>query len=422
VALICLGLLAAASQAERTRSPHTTRPPHPRPLGLVPDRGTRPRRGAAGSGPVAHASRIDYLGGPVLHSSRMYVIFWQPQGSGLTFPPGYMALVSQFMTDVAADSHLTTNEFALTGEYRDVHGPAAYSTVYAGSFVDNGALPPNDCTEPATTGPGWQVCLSDGQIQFEITNDVSHYHLPGGSNTIYFLLTPDGIGSCQDSTSTSCALGGPSSGYCGYHSSTSSGLLYAVVPYNAVPGHCLSGEPQPNSNSADPTLSTIGHEQVETVTDPYGNGWSSPTGNEIADACLSAYGPAIGGSGSGAWNQVIGGHHYWLQEAFSRLADRCEQRPRADSVAIAGARRWAVGQAALFVGHARQPGGSVRFYNWSFGDGWAGGGAAVTHIYARPGSYHLLLRITDSAGNWAYASRTVIVTRARSRGPRQHGP
>ena len=73
--------------------------------------------------------------------------------------------------------------------------------------------------------------------------------------------------------SSSCALGGSATGYCGYHSETANGILYAVIPYNAVPGHCQSSNPRPNASTADPTISTISHEHNETVTDPDGNAW-----------------------------------------------------------------------------------------------------------------------------------------------------
>ena len=54
------------------------------------------------------------------------------------------------------------------------------------------------------------------------------------------------------------------------------GLLYAVIPYNAVPGHCQSDNPRPNSSTADPALSTLSHEHIETVTDPDGDAWTDP--------------------------------------------------------------------------------------------------------------------------------------------------
>jgi len=287
-----------------------------------------------------------------------------------------------------------------------------YDSTYGGALLDTDPLPVSGCTEPALTGPGWTVCLTDAQLQAELERELAVGHWPRGGDNIYFLVTPNGLGSCSDATSRSCALGGSSSGYCGYHSSTTSGTLYAVIPYNAVPGHCQSGNPRPNSSTADPALSTISHEQIETVTDPYGDAWIKPSGAEIADVCLTDYGRALGGAGSGRWDETIDGHHYWLQEIFSRIRDRCEPRPRPDTVTVR--REWD-GREALFRARAHMPGGAIIAYSWSFGDGRHASGPAVTHAYARAGSYRLTLRVTDSAGNWAYARGAVQVTRARAR-------
>lgn len=359
----------------------------------------------------AAAVEITYGGGEVLHASRTHAIFWAPQGSGLTFDPGYVALVERFFADVAADSHMTTNAYAITGEYTDARGPAAYASTDAGSVTDGDSLPPNGCTEPAT-GPRWGVCLTDLQLQHELEHLITVDRLPAGGDNIYFLITPSGFGSCTDSGASACALGGAASGYCGYHASTVGGVLYAVIPYNAVSGHCQSSKPRPNANTADPVLSTISHEQGEMVTDPYGDAWTDANGNEIGDACLRTFGRALGGSGALAWNERIHGHGYWLQELYSRLQGGCEPRARPDSVSIAGPTRVTAGAATRFTGSGRQPGGTVSAYNWSFGDGVLRSGRVVTHTYARAGTYRLRLRIVDAAGNWAFAARTVAVTRA----------
>ncbi len=412
-ALVCLGLLAVATQAETLRVAPPARLASVRrgagvPLGIVPDVAGAAHRSGSGRAVIARIASIPYLGGPVLHSNRTHVIFWQPAGSGLAFDPGYVALVTQLLRGVAHDSHMTTNEYGITGEYTDASGPAAYASSYGGSVLDTDPLPANGCSEPST-GPGWSVCLTDAQLEDELEHVLSVDHLPAGGDNIYFLLTPEGFGDCQDSTSSSCSLGGPATGYCGYHSSTSSGTLYAVIPYNAVAGHCQSDNPRPNSSTADPALSTISHEQIETITDPYGNAWVDASGNEIADVCLTDYGPALGGSGSAAWDQVIDHHHYWLQEIWSRLLGRCVPRPRPDVASISAPGRVPAGQPVSFVGHGRQPGGSIDSFDWSFGDGEGASGGTVSHVYLRRGSYGVVLRLTDSAGNWVFATRTVRV-------------
>jgi PKD domain-containing protein len=363
--------------------------------------------------PTAHIARIPYQGGPVLNSNRTHVIFWQPSGSGLSFDPGYTELVTRFLRDIAAASHSTANVFGITGQYTDRRGPATYASHFAGAVLATDPLPANGCSEPTKDGPGWQVCLTDAQLEREITHVIAADHLPPGGNNIYFLLTPSGLGSCQDSSSSACALGGPDSGYCGYHSSTARNVLYAVIPYNAVPGHCQSQNPRPNSSTADPALSTIGHELIETVTDPLGTAWVDSSGEEIADVCLQRFGRALGGTGAGRWNELINGHHYWIQEVFSRVQDHCEPRPQPDSVSIAGGRWPHLRAAAIFKGDARQPGGKIDSYRWSLGHRRIASGRSLMHAFTRTGTYVLQLRITDSAGNWAYATRSIVVRRGR---------
>lgn len=53
--------------------------------------------------------------------------------------------------------------------------------------------------------------------------------------------------------------------------------------------------------------------------------------------------------------------------------------------------------------------GSIVAYGWTFGDGTTGSGAAVSHVYASPGTYAAQLRVTDNAGLSASSSVTITV-------------
>jgi hypothetical protein len=377
----------------------------------VPDRGAHVAR--VHRADDAHTANVPYGGGPVLHWNRTHVIFWQPAGSGLTFDPGYESLIVTFLRNVATASHTSSSVYGLTGQYRDARGPATYASQYGGSIVDADPLPPNGCTEPSATGPGWKVCLTDAQLQREIEHVIRANRMSSGPNDVYFLLTPNGLGDCSDSSSSSCALGGDANGYCAYHSETSDGqVLYAVIPYNAVPGHCQSDNPRPNGSTADPALSTISHEQSEMITDPAGNAWIDPeNGNEIGDVCLTSFGPPLGGSGSTAWNEDINGGHYYLQEEWSNADHACEPRAKPDGLGFGAApdRRGALS----FTARARAGHGSIVSYEWFFGDRGSGHGRRTTHSYSRAGAYRVVLRTTDSWGNWAFYARTVLVSAGR---------
>lgn len=385
--------------------------------GSVPDRraaASGARRSVADGTSQAHAANLPYDGGPVLHSTRTHLIFWEPAGSGLSFEPGYESVMETFLAAVAADSHQPTNVYSLTGQYRDPGGPAAYDSSYGGAIVDTTPLPASDCVEPLGPplgpGPGWLRCLSDQQLEAELARVIAGQQLSQSSRDIYFLITPNGLGSCESSGPRHCALGGETTeGYCGYHSVTSQGIPYAVIPYNAVADHCKSAEPRPNGSSADPALSSLSHEQSEVITDPYGNAWIDTSFQENGDLCNASFGPILGGAGPDDYDQVIAGHHYYLQEEWSNEDGSCQPRDEADQLAFGAPRRLRAGHSASFDATARDPDGQIVAYSWTFGDGRSAGGRRASHTFRRAGQYAVTLRASDSAGNWATYAKTVRV-------------
>jgi hypothetical protein len=377
--------------------------------GIVRDIPTGTQAPLAGRIAAVRHANLPYGGGPVLHSNRTHVIFWVPANSGLAFEPGYQSLIETFLVDVAADSHRTANVYGLSGQYTDGNGPAAYDSIYDGATIATDPLPANGCTEPPTTGPGWTICLTDGQLEDEIEHVITTGHLPTANRDVYFLVTPDGLGSCTDAGSSSCALGGSVSGYCGYHSQTPTGITYAVIPYNAVPDHCQSNNPRPNSSTADPAISTISHEHNEMVTDPDGNAWIDARGNEDGDLCLTEFGHSLSPPGATAWNEAIHGGHFFLQDEWSNADSACEPRALPDAISFASAPVPGRGRSISFTAHGLDPEGQVVSFAWFFGDGRAGFGPQVSHTFHIPGRYRVMVRSTDSWGNWAFASRMIRI-------------
>jgi PKD domain len=300
----------------------------------------------------------------------------------------------------------------LSGQYGDSTGPAAYASTFGGSVVATDPLPANGCTEPAATGPGWTVCLTDDQLETEIEDVIAEDHLPRTNHDVYFLVTPNGFGSCTDSSSSSCALGGSASGYCGYHSDTASGIIYAVIPYNAVTGHCQSNNPRPNSSTADPTISTISHEHNEMVTDPYGNAWIDSQGDEEADLCLTNFGPALGGAPGQEWNESIDGGHFFIQELWSNANSACEPRAKPDVVSLAVTRVPGRPRSVSLLATGSDPNGEIVGFRWFFEDGRTASGPQVSHTFRRPGAFRVTVRATDNWDNWTYSDRIVRI-RAR---------
>ena len=68
------------------------------------------------------------------------------------------------------------------------------------------------------------------------------------------------------------------------------------------------------------------------------------------------------------------------------------------------------GQSLAFSVTARDVWSGVSSVDWDFGDGSSGSGTAVTHTYAAPGAYPVVVRAVDGVGNATEVHRTVQVT------------
>ena len=337
--------------------------------------------GATGAGAtIVHPAAGGFLGiaarasGPSLAAARSAA----PTVSFDTLPSGYAGAVDRYFNDVAAagqpPSPATDNVYSVIAQYGSqppFDSPSVTAMVQSsfGGEIDDSASFPSDansgntaggCLEPATarkSDPAYTWCLTDAQIQAELSSVIAARQLPRDLSAAYFVMLGPGVDVCggpgPESQPSGSNQGNPcaDTDFCAYHSSfaDSSGNpqapVYAVIPWPNVSG-CQSGE-APNAPSGggaddpgDDAANVISHEHNEILTDPLGSGWYADTGGwEVADLCAptqsgqnTLYGPALGGSvGTNAYNQTINGHNYWLQEEFSLGATSCEQRPGANS-------------------------------------------------------------------------------------------
>jgi hypothetical protein len=311
--LTLLGVAAILAAATATPvgasapSPSSQAGPPERILGMIPvhdqTKGARPTR----------TSNLSYHNGPVMHVNHTYTIFWGPSGA---FDPTYVSTIQAYFANVAADSGKTTNVYYSDTQYYDTSGTVSYTSSAADSITDTTAYPPNGCTDKATS-----ICLSDAQLQTEIQHAMSTKGWTGGSDNLFLIFTPKGVGSCAGS---SCAY----TNYCAYHSwmgSGSSAILYANQPYGAQSYSiytCDSGQ-HPNGTDADATLNLVSHEHNEAITDPQGSAWYDSQGYENGDKCAWRFGTALGTTSSGSYNQVIGTGKYYLQQEWSNRSSGC---------------------------------------------------------------------------------------------------
>ena len=413
-------------------------------------------------------------------------------------PSSYLAAVERYFADLARASEsasaATDNVYSVTAQYHsaplDDGSPTAMVpqsfNVQTDAIHDNAAFPPDQargnarggCQAPTSlrepSDPPYSWCLTDAQIQAELESVIAAEHLPRGLGAAYYMLLGPGVDVCTEaaqSPTRDCA----DENFCSYHSSSitaggnASALVYAVIPWPDVSG-CTSGEAPNGSGGDDPgddAANIISHESTEAVTDPLGTGWHANGNLEVADLCArtsgrgTTYGPALGGGPGEAFNQIINGHHYWLQEQYSLVdtaspsaAGTCEQRPGTDNASeppnapepdltyhggpVLGAHRnyvvfWEssgngqIPSAAFTESTSAAPlAEPVSFtaaetsdaqgglsYAWDFGDGTSTSTSlpSVTHAYSSPGSKVVKLTVSDRDGYAASSTQSITVYR-----------
>jgi hypothetical protein len=248
----------------------------------------------------------------------------------LTFDPSYQTLINRYFTDVAQDSSLNTNVYSVATQYSDNPGAVhvQYQSTFGGSYVDKDPLPASGCNDGVDP-----YCITDKQLATEIQSVLTAKGWRGGLDHVFFLMTPNGVGSCFDALGTECTT----NAFCAYHNffvdSNVEDVIYANEPYMGPSGDCTGDTPGdvqgfPNDVDADTTINTISHEHNEAITDPLTDpnslAWIAADGSENGDLCAYGFGTQTG-TGAGAYNQVINGHHYDLQQEYSNTPSGCAQ-------------------------------------------------------------------------------------------------
>jgi hypothetical protein len=392
--LAAIALLATSASAFVVRGPG-------------PDASYQPRNGAA---PISSAlgGDLDYHGGPVMHSSTTYAIYWAPSGA---FPAGYETLMNRYLTDVGTDSGQSTNVYSVGTQYTDSGGArAAYLTNFAGAFDDTNPYPASDCP----TSGQFPACILDHDISNELDSFIAAHGLPRGLSTMYFVFLPQGVDSCFDPPNDGICF---SNYFCAYHSFDNTGgtTIYANIPYAPTfPGGCGTGQ-HPNasiSSVGDDTLSGVSHEHNEAITDPRLDAWFDSTGAENGDKCRNTaddYGPPLGGGPGSLFNQLIAGHGYYLQQEWSNVVG-CEQRNALPNALVGAPGSGTTGQSLGFSGAAsNDPDGTIIDQAWDFGDGGTATGPTAAHSYLSPGGYTAKLTVTDSNGFTSSATQPVSI-------------
>ena len=293
-------------------------------------------------------------------TNKVYAIYWQP--SGYQFPAGYSSEINQYFSDLQATAGSNTNVYNVATQYYQTSGSTRQyiqnKTTFGGSVLDTNALPaldPVNCpdtpvaaTNGGTNPPSTSAsCVTDGQMQQEISAVVKNEGWTVNNNTEFFMFTAPNIGTCFPASVTEGQGGVQTtvtaplcsfSYFCAYHSSyfdstvnSSSQIIYSNMPYaaqtNGNPVTCDEGS-YPNNNPADAEISITSHEHNESITDPFGTGWwdsnpnDSAAGDEIGDMCAWDFGNLYGPAGA-QYSQTINGHHYLMQTEWDNTTGGC---------------------------------------------------------------------------------------------------
>jgi hypothetical protein len=294
----------------------------------------RPLHGrAAPFSQTASTSNLQYHGGAVMPSNTNYAFYWDPPGEP-SYPAEYQSGLNIFFEDLAHDSGGNQNVDSIAVQYGDSAGKFAnYDSHFAGAIIDTNPYPKNGCLRAP-------ICLTDAQLQAELSSYVKSHGLPQDLTHEYFILTPPGIEDCFEASGLECSAGSTRPVYCAYHSyieAAGGPIVYANDPYVTGNEGCDDGE-HPNNKPSDGALEGgLSHEHNEMITDPQLDAWYGPEGAENGDKCrtfneATEYGTPLGTAPDGArYNQVINADLYWYQQEWSNEGSTCLQRRAAQS-------------------------------------------------------------------------------------------
>ncbi|HXB64343.1 MAG TPA: PKD domain-containing protein [Solirubrobacteraceae bacterium] len=381
---------------------------------------------------------VEYGGGPLMLSSKLYLIFWEQKAG--EFASDYTEPIVQYAKDLQAEDTRTTDEFSVAEQYTNKEGkPITGKLEFGDDVTVTASYPPLDKGEGCTKAP----CVTDSQIREEILKQIEVNHWPtdpaSAPEAQYLLYTPKGVATCElVGKAAECAP----EDFCAYHSEIAEiGPEKKVAVYSDLPyvSECDSGQAPSGvdgNKDTDGTLDSEIHEIVESATDPDPDtGYTDGEGDEVADKCTypvseeqpEIYGTPLGGSltEDTAFNQLINGHSYYTQQIWSQAPTVTPLPAEAGEAAGCAAR---IGPTPSFTapatgetGHAIDFDGSASYdigseiatYEWDFGDGSpvdTTSGPTPTHTYLKPGEYQVSLTVVDSSGKTDASTQTLPIT------------
>jgi hypothetical protein len=253
------------------------------------------------------SSNLSYHNGPVLHTARVVLIFWNGT-NGAPYPASnYAQALVDFRNQFGG-----TNEYNVIGQYYDSTGHVNTIGNTAGYTLQGSQADWNDTTNPLPANGNVTDSLVQQEVQRYVASHGTDY------NTVYEVVLPskltDGT-NVYSSSGSSDSCGGPNLAYCAYHSHYSNGtsyVKYSIEPYPSCSGCQASGFTDIQNQEH-----FVCHETREAVTDPLGNAWYDVRGNEADDKCAWSPAPFTDGS------DPTTGSGYGYQYEWANNANGC---------------------------------------------------------------------------------------------------
>lgn len=406
---------------------------------------------------------LTYEGGPVMQTTTLTAVFWNPEGSGLSYPSGYKSEIEQFLADVAADSGKESDFFSLLPQYYENSegkiNHVNYSVSAQPAQNDTAALPTGTgekCTSPFKAS---RPCVTDPGIRKQLISLIKAHALATGIGHEYLVFFPPGMESCfAESGPEEKVCSG--SYYCGYHGSLEAGtpkeVEYANEPDNADPAYGAVCLPEPGLKAGYATVDSTSHEVSESVTDPEVGSeiggkeslswydshklYVAPIEEEveygeIGDMCAYEYRQGDSAleaffveglfDSDGLPNQTINGHEYLLQLEWDNAHSTCSLSAEAATTEAAFSDNASApvktGQPISFDGSSSHGpadehiANAIETYEWNWGDGAVTSRKSPTaeHAYsnpqASPKTFTVKLTVTDGNGDQASSSQAVEI-------------
>lgn len=212
--------------------------------------------------PPQDATEMIFHGGNVLHSPSVQAVYWGASWStSLDVMPG----TKRFLSALGNSDYLQT-----ASEYADAYGPVTNALYYVGSL--------------AMYSPSYSLIPDGSNIKPFLNALCANLNYVPDQNTIYvvFADTPPGRDSATGKLSA-CAW--HTSFYCYSNSGAPHAATLAYIPSLVSESDCNPNDTTTGHSVALASVANVtAHEIMETITDPWGNGWFDEESSEVCEA------------------------------------------------------------------------------------------------------------------------------------------